>query len=784
MGTYAARTRRNFDRNRITQDLPGVADSNPNPSAEVTPVSGSDGGRPAVAKPARPPATEPAAVGSVACSEVITFGDRTHYYRLPPIQRWQVVSETPKQIRVTSADGSGGINLWQHKAICLPPGAWKFVEQFYQELQASIDAVVSYLKELGSYSSMLEQMGAAAPNPITPWVISIQDPATDRGGLSFALPVRIYPACEPERKWIFRHTPKMLEYDIPGVSAARCLQADHFCCPDDVSWNQFQRLWKTATDCSEFFQSYLTKLGTYDLAKRSLSNQAPNRNVESDPGQSGGTGGADGGILPSDSNPVPGSDIRPGGEKTYRSFPGQVPPDWVAPNYGARAIGLVHVFGEERKVEGVLAPIQYQEAWGPACLMADVLPDQVGFQWEIEIPEGYREGLPPDSDGIHRGYLQIDRRKLIELPPEPKFKAGDRVRGVSGRLIGQDNHTSPVGGVVEVRSEAQQYGINLGGGTGVNGWFLEEELELVPVLEPGDIVLLCRHSETGVILPTAASLQPQTFKAVLDEISKPSTSVPKDRQYRAIVESVSGSNCRVRPAGSKWGTGLIPNWCFTRLGEHPGPLPFEWEPLGFDEAKSGQEVCVTDPANAHYGKLLTVEYVSLLGIGCEGCEELFQNQELGIVIPPEPEPETTPVSCPSCTAPLARIEDGCGTCGWAPAVGAAARDVTALMARRNELLNQIHAIRVAGEVAPKGCWIESYQTSKKLASGERATFTYYRVKAYKDIFQGEGGKRTKQIHLGSAGSSEYKDWADRMQRRREVTALEKEADKIERKLQK
>lgn len=100
--------------------------------------------------------------------------------------------------------------------------------------------------------------------------------------------------------------------------------------------------------------------------------------------------------------------------------------------------------------------------------------------------------------------------------------------------------------------------------------------------------------------------------------------------------------------------------------------------------------------------------------------------------------------------------------------------------RRANLIRQINNIRQSGEVAPKGCWIERSPTTKKLANGERVRFLYYRVKAYQPIFQGEGGKMVKSLHLGTETDPYYQDWCERMERRRKINELEAELDKIER----
>lgn len=102
--------------------------------------------------------------------------------------------------------------------------------------------------------------------------------------------------------------------------------------------------------------------------------------------------------------------------------------------------------------------------------------------------------------------------------------------------------------------------------------------------------------------------------------------------------------------------------------------------------------------------------------------------------------------------------------------------------RRSELLSRIDFIRKEGNVAPAGCWLEQYHTSKKLASGEKKTFTYWRVRADKPIFE-IGDRQVKRLHLGSANSTEYEDWSARLDRRRRINEIETEVDRIERQRQ-
>jgi len=106
-----------------------------------------------------------------------------------------------------------------------------------------------------------------------------------------------------------------------------------------------------------------------------------------------------------------------------------------------------------------------------------------------------------------------------------------------------------------------------------------------------------------------------------------------------------------------------------------------------------------------------------------------------------------------------------------------------LPVKRKFLVDRLSEVRLSGDVAPPNCWIESSSTSKQLASGEKRHYTYWRVKAAKPIFQGEGGKMTSIIHLGDDATPKYKDWCDRMERRRKLNDVEHQLDQVERELQ-
>lgn len=103
-------------------------------------------------------------------------------------------------------------------------------------------------------------------------------------------------------------------------------------------------------------------------------------------------------------------------------------------------------------------------------------------------------------------------------------------------------------------------------------------------------------------------------------------------------------------------------------------------------------------------------------------------------------------------------------------------DVAALIA---DIKSQIETIAQSGPIAPRGCWIETYKTSKKLANGDRISYTFCRVRAYEPIFQ-VGDRKVRRIHLAEPGSPMHQNWQERIDRRRQHCILEKQLKAIAR----
>lgn len=101
-------------------------------------------------------------------------------------------------------------------------------------------------------------------------------------------------------------------------------------------------------------------------------------------------------------------------------------------------------------------------------------------------------------------------------------------------------------------------------------------------------------------------------------------------------------------------------------------------------------------------------------------------------------------------------------------------------AKRNGILSQIESIRKQGEMMPTGCWIEAYHVTRKLKTGDKQQYKYFRVKAYQPIFEDEQGNFKRSKNLGDVSSKAYQDWCQRRHRREQINQLQKQLSKLDR----
>lgn len=216
--------------------------------------------------------------------EVFIINSQKSYWQLATLGQLAVVYATPTTVRCRLVDGvvdkrptpvGKELTLQRSEVYCLPNAeAWEWAIRTRAAFQSALDALAAGLRELGTYAMRLEEAGGLkkAPNPLTPTVIHIDDPANKNPvGWWGTLPMRVPPI---ERKAVQRHTAKMIE--VPSSYNPQIThlvnQADHFVCPgtiarsDDATWSHIEQLHKAVQQWHDGWAELLTKLGTYDAA--------------------------------------------------------------------------------------------------------------------------------------------------------------------------------------------------------------------------------------------------------------------------------------------------------------------------------------------------------------------------------------------------------------------------------------------------------------------------------------------------------------------------------------
>jgi hypothetical protein len=96
---------------------------------------------------------------------------------------------------------------------------------------------------------------------------------------------------------------------------------------------------------------------------------------------------------------------------------------------------------------------------------------------------------------------------------------------------------------------------------------------------------------------------------------------------------------------------------------------------------------------------------------------------------------------------------------------------------KEQVLQEIQAIREEGEVAPEGINIVRYE-----AYNANYSYEYYRLVAKEPIFEGLNGKKTKVQHLGDLHAMKTHNAMNAIKRRKKIKILEKLFVNIEKSL--
>jgi hypothetical protein len=205
---------------------------------------------------------------------VLYIAQQHHPWRLAAYERLSIRYHTPSTVAldfgtidlsVRPMTGKKGVAKQQTHVYCLADdAAWERVQQTRAELQSVLDALADGLRQLGSYTTRLEEAGSfkRAPNPLCPSVISAPHPdETDDGWYT------TYPVPRIERRPITSHTPKMLRGPSSYGSYEHTFsQRDHFVCTDDAAWERIQTLHTAAQEQARAWEALLIELGTYKAA--------------------------------------------------------------------------------------------------------------------------------------------------------------------------------------------------------------------------------------------------------------------------------------------------------------------------------------------------------------------------------------------------------------------------------------------------------------------------------------------------------------------------------------
>jgi hypothetical protein len=145
----------------------------------------------------------------------------------------------------------------QSNVICLPSDdAYDQALAAHANLQDALSALESALRELGSYPDKLAQASPGESNPLTPTVISIDDPDLPRSYTLTPMEVPTVSRCA-----IQRHTAKMLELE---EGYGRVFQTSgYFICPGNADWERIKALHDRATAAAAAWESLISQFGTY-----------------------------------------------------------------------------------------------------------------------------------------------------------------------------------------------------------------------------------------------------------------------------------------------------------------------------------------------------------------------------------------------------------------------------------------------------------------------------------------------------------------------------------------
>lgn len=205
---------------------------------------------------------------------VLYVAEQRHPWRLAPYERLVVRYHTSTTVSMMFGTVDGvvrpqaskkGVTKQQYHVWCLVNDrAWERAQAVRAALQHALDALADELRHLGRYADRLAEAGGVkqATNPLTPTVISVDDPDGPAGYFVSRPVPRI------DRRRVNSHTPKMLRCQSsynPNIETPHN-QSDHFVCPDDAAWERIEALHQAAEEAAGEWERLKRELGTYQAA--------------------------------------------------------------------------------------------------------------------------------------------------------------------------------------------------------------------------------------------------------------------------------------------------------------------------------------------------------------------------------------------------------------------------------------------------------------------------------------------------------------------------------------
>lgn len=200
-------------------------------------------------------------------SHVLHIGESHHPWQAPPIERLEVLGDTPDGVRVvpgsmpgvTARLGQRVVNRPDHLVVCLPDeAAWAEVQAARALRQTTLDALAAALRAAGRYDEWLAASRNGS-NPLTPTIVHVALPP-DR----YYAPTFFWDGAVPQvvRKRAEAHTPKRVSSGGVYLAQTHC-----YLCADDAAWERIAGVYQAAVSAAAAWHALRARRGTYAEAR-------------------------------------------------------------------------------------------------------------------------------------------------------------------------------------------------------------------------------------------------------------------------------------------------------------------------------------------------------------------------------------------------------------------------------------------------------------------------------------------------------------------------------------